>query len=226
MLVPEGEPWPNDAEPVDRVCSGWAAALAVATSHPAPALWWDADRVGFTLATGFRCPVGYVWPADGTTAGEEEAMHTFAARLALAPVLDLQALEADPSRSGHGRPRWPVGPAAVPTRTGPALPEGIAPGADTDGIRAAARAAAAREQGVAAREQGVAQKGRGRTVHAVGHRPPATAVRRPGPRADRRGLPADCPRPRPPQCGVEGRRCRTARPRPTGALARDRAPAR
>ncbi|MEV4920109.1 hypothetical protein AB0K47_25265 [Streptomyces tirandamycinicus] len=170
VLVPEGEPWLSDAEPVDRVLSGWAAALAVATNHPVLALWWDADRAGFTLATGFRRPVGYVWLADGTPAGEDEAMHTFAARLALDPVLDLQALETliRPEPDTGARTRL-VGLVAVLTRTGLALPEGVAPGADPDGLRAAARAAAVR-QGAAAR------KGHGYTAHAVGHRPPRSGV--------------------------------------------------
>lgn len=170
-LVPEGEPWPGGAEPVDRVLSGWATALAVATNHPVLALWWDGDRAGFTLATGFRRPVGYVWLADGTPAGEDEAMHTFAARLGLDPVLDLQALEAltRPEPDAGARARL-LGLIAVLGRTGLVLPEGVVPGGPTDGIRAAARAAAVRQEEAAAGQE------RGHTAHAVGHRPTGPSV--------------------------------------------------
>ncbi|MFF4743317.1 hypothetical protein ACGF3K_24430 [Streptomyces sp. NPDC047980] len=169
-LVPEGEPWLSGAEPVDRVLSGWAAALAVATNHPVLALWWDADRAGLALATGFRRPVGYVWLADGTPAGEDEAMHTFVARLGLDPVLDLQDLEAltRPAPDADARARL-VGLTAVLARTGLVLPEGVAPGAEPDGIRAAAR-----DAGV--REEAAAEKERGHTAHAVGHRPTGPSV--------------------------------------------------
>ncbi|MFF5974366.1 hypothetical protein ACFY7C_22865 [Streptomyces sp. NPDC012769] len=141
VLVPEGKPWLDDAEPVERVVTGWATALAVATAgRPVLALWWDADRAGFTLASGFRRTVGYTWLADGTPVGEEEAVHTFAARLALAPVLDVQALEPltkpDPDADAHARL---VGLVAVLARTGLALPEGLAPGESADRLRAAAR---------------------------------------------------------------------------------------
>ena len=61
--------------------TGWATAPAVGAPWPVLALWWDADRAGYTLASGFRRPVGYVWLANGTPAGEGEAMRTFAARL-------------------------------------------------------------------------------------------------------------------------------------------------
>jgi hypothetical protein len=93
VLVPEGKPWLYGDEPVDRVLTGWAAALAVGAPWPVLALWWDGDRAGYTLASGFRRPVGYVWLADGTPAGEDEAMRTFAARLGLDPVLDLRSLD-------------------------------------------------------------------------------------------------------------------------------------
>ncbi|MFB9555765.1 hypothetical protein [Streptomyces roseoviridis] len=140
VLVPEGKPWLDDGEPVERVVTGWATALAVATAgRPALALWWDADRAGFTLASGFRRTVGYTWLADGTPAGEDEAVHTFADRLDLDPVLDVQALEPltepDPDADAHARL---VGLTAVLTRTGLALPEGLAPGESADRLRAAA----------------------------------------------------------------------------------------
>ncbi|MFD9971790.1 hypothetical protein ACFWYA_27235 [Streptomyces sp. NPDC059011] len=170
VLVPDGRPWPSGAEPVDRVFSGWATALAVATNHPVLALWWDADRAGFTLATGFRRPVGYVWLADGTPAGEDEAMHTFAARLGLDPVLDLQALEALTRHDADADARARLlGLVAVLSRAALALPDGVAPGAEPDGIRTAARAAVVREE-VAAGE------GRGHTAHALRHRPPGPGI--------------------------------------------------
>jgi hypothetical protein len=139
VLVPEGRPWLHDGEPVDRVMTGWATALAVAAPWPVLALWWDADRAGFTLASGFRRPVGYVWLANGTPAGEDEAMRTFATRLGLDPVLDLQALEqltrADPEADSRARLRTLL---AVLTRAGIALPDGLAPGEPTDRLREAA----------------------------------------------------------------------------------------
>ncbi|MFG3135446.1 hypothetical protein ACGFZA_04390 [Streptomyces sp. NPDC048211] len=139
VLVPEGTPWQGEqpaegeaaepAEPVDRVVGGWATALAVGSTWPVLALWWDGDRAGYTLAAGFRRPVGYVWLADGTPAGEDEAMRTFAERLGLDPVLDVQALEAltrpDPETDARARLR---GLLAVLTRTGLELPPGPEPG--------------------------------------------------------------------------------------------------
>ncbi|MFF9194473.1 hypothetical protein ACF09L_04630 [Streptomyces sp. NPDC014779] len=141
VLVPEGKPWLDDGEPVDRVVTGWATALAVAAATwPVVALWWDADRAGFTLAAGFRRTVGYTWLADGTPAGEDEAMSTFADRLALDPVLDVQALEPltrpDPDADAHARL---VGLVAVLARTGLALPADLVPGRNPDRLRAAAR---------------------------------------------------------------------------------------
>lgn len=141
VLVPEGKPWLNGGEPVDRVLAGWAAALAVGTNWPVLALWWDGDRAGFTLASGFRRPVGYIWLADGTPVGEDEAMRTFAARLGLDPVLDLQSLEplTRPDPDADARARL-LGLIAVLTRTGLALPVGLAPGEPADRLRSVARA--------------------------------------------------------------------------------------
>jgi len=140
VLVPEGKPWLHGEEPVDRVLTGWAAALAVGAPWPVLALWWDADRAGYTLASGFRRPVGYVWLADGTPAGEDEAMRTFAARLDLDPVLDLQSLDhltkPDPEADARSRLR---GLLAVLTRAGVALPKGLAPGEPADRLREIAR---------------------------------------------------------------------------------------
>ncbi|MBW8821502.1 MAG: hypothetical protein JF598_25665, partial [Streptomyces sp.] len=51
VLVPEGGPWLHGEEPVDRVMTGWATALAVGAPWPVLALWWDADRGGYTLAS-------------------------------------------------------------------------------------------------------------------------------------------------------------------------------
>ncbi|MER5616189.1 hypothetical protein [Streptomyces sp. NPDC002215] len=148
VLVPEGKPWQGAVaeagaadvvEPVDRVVAGWAAALAVGSTWPVLALWWDGDRAGCTLASGFRRPVGYVWLADGTPAGEDEAMRTFAERLGLDPVLDIQALEElirpDPDADARIRLR---GLLAVLTRTGLILPPGLDPDTPGDGLYAAA----------------------------------------------------------------------------------------
>ncbi|MFB8101696.1 MULTISPECIES: hypothetical protein [Streptomyces] len=151
VLVPEGKPWrgtgPSETgpsgsagpEPVDRVIGGWASALAVGSTWPVLALWWDADRAGYTLAAGFRRPVGYIWLTDGTPVGEDEAMRTFAARLGLDPVLDLQALEEltrpDPEADAEARLR---GLLAVLTRTGLILPAGLTPGESADRLRSVA----------------------------------------------------------------------------------------
>jgi hypothetical protein len=139
VLVPEGRPWLEGDEPVDRVLTGWATALAVGAPWPVLALWWDADRAGYTLASGFRRPVGYVWLANGTPAGEDEAMHTFAARLGLDPVLDVQSLDdltrPDSAADATARMRGLV---AVLTRAGVSLPDGLAPGESADSLQAAA----------------------------------------------------------------------------------------
>ncbi|MFJ4203776.1 hypothetical protein ACIP2Y_29665 [Streptomyces sviceus] len=141
VLVPEGGPWLHGEEPVDRVMTGWATALAVGAPWPVLALWWDADRGGYTLASGFRRPVGYIWLTNGTPAGEDEAMRTFAARLALDPVLDVQSLDhltkPDPASDARTRLR---GLLAVLTRVGLDLPAGLDPGEPTDRLREVARA--------------------------------------------------------------------------------------
>ncbi|MFE1464008.1 hypothetical protein ACFW6M_23255 [Streptomyces nigra] len=141
VLVPEGRPWQEGGEPVDRVLSGWALALAVGAPWPALALWWDTERAGYSLASGFRRPVGYEWLANGTPAGVDEAMHTFAARLGLDPVLDEQSLDEltrpDPASDARARLR---GLLAVLQRAGVYLPDGLAPGDSADRLRAAASA--------------------------------------------------------------------------------------
>ncbi|MFC5150453.1 hypothetical protein [Streptomyces amakusaensis] len=141
VLVPEGKPWREAGEQVDRVLAGWASAVAVATNRPTLALWWDGERAGFTLASGFRRPVGYVWLADGTPAGESEAMHTFAARLGLDPVLDVQSLDplTRPDTASDARARL-LGLVAVLTRAGLRLPPGLLPGEPGGRLRATARA--------------------------------------------------------------------------------------
>ncbi|QCD60800.1 hypothetical protein [Streptomyces hawaiiensis] len=138
-LVPEGRPWRDGAEPVDRVVTGWATALAVGAPWPVLALWWDSDHAGFTLASGFRRPVGFVWLASGVPVGEDEAMRTFAARLGLDPVLDVQALErlTKPDSAADARTRL-RGLLAVLTRVGVSLPAGLAPGEPADRLREAA----------------------------------------------------------------------------------------
>ncbi|MGW7659884.1 hypothetical protein [Streptomyces sp. NPDC054756] len=141
VLVPEGRPWQDGGEPVDRVLSGWALALAVGAPWPALALWWDAERAGFSLASGFRRPVGYEWLANGTPAGVDEAMHTFAGRLGLDPVLDVQSLDdltrPDPASDARSRLR---GLLAVLQRAGVDLPGGLAPGDSAELLCATARA--------------------------------------------------------------------------------------
>ncbi|WP_299528939.1 hypothetical protein [uncultured Streptomyces sp.] len=156
-LVPEGTPWHDPAgepappqaepaEPVDRVVTGWATALAVGSSWPVVALWWDGDRAGCTLAAGFRRPVSYVWLADGTPAGEDDALTALAARLGLDPVLDVQALEKlarpDPQADAVARLR---GLLAVLARTGFTPPDGLEPGAPAARLRDATRTPAGSE---------------------------------------------------------------------------------
>ncbi|MFD4629467.1 hypothetical protein ACFVYR_06900 [Streptomyces sp. NPDC058284] len=145
VLVPEGKPWLHGEEPVDRVLTGWATALAVGVGWPVLALWWDGDRSGYTLAAGFRRTVGYEWLANGTPVGEDEAMRTFAARLGLDPVLDMQSLDTltRPDTAADARARM-LGLLAVLTRTGLTLPPGLAPGEPADRLREVAR----RRQGV------------------------------------------------------------------------------
>ncbi|WP_371527258.1 hypothetical protein OG302_14960 [Streptomyces sp. NBC_01283] len=140
VLVPEGKPWVHGDEPVDRVLTGWATALAVGASWPVLALWWDSDRSGCTLAAGFRRTVEYVWLANGTPVGEDEALRTFAARLGLDPVLDVQSLEAlgRPDTESDARARL-LGLLAVLARAGVALPAGLGPGEPADRLRAVAR---------------------------------------------------------------------------------------
>ncbi|MCP3767006.1 hypothetical protein [Streptomyces sp. MAR25Y5] len=139
VLVPEGGPWRSGADPVERVVNGWAIALTVGVSWPVLALWWDGERAGFTLAAGFRRPVGYVWLADGTPAGVEEAVRTFADRLGLDPVLDMQALEelTEPDADADAAARL-SGVLAVLTRAGVFLPPGLVPGDPTDTLLEAA----------------------------------------------------------------------------------------
>ncbi|MCX5204267.1 hypothetical protein OG897_22795 [Streptomyces sp. NBC_00237] len=143
VVVPEGKPWlaTGDAyEPVDRVLAGWASALAIGTNWPVLALWWDPDRAGYTLASGFRRTVGYEWLADGTPLGEDEAMRTFAVRLGLDPVHDMESLEAltGPDDDADARARL-LGLIAVLHRAGLALPVGLTPGESADRLRAVAR---------------------------------------------------------------------------------------
>jgi hypothetical protein len=139
VLVPEGRPWRDGADPVDRVVAGWATALAVGAPWPVLALWWDTEHAGFTFASGFRRPVGFVWLASGVPAGEDEAMRTFAARLGLDPVLDVQdlgQLTAPHSAADAGaRLR---GLLAVLARVGVSLPAGLDPGEPADRLREAA----------------------------------------------------------------------------------------
>ncbi|GAA2908943.1 hypothetical protein GCM10011428_23940 [Streptomyces violaceus] len=139
VLVPEGGPWRDGGEPVDRVVTGWATALAVGAPWPVLALWWDADHAGFMLVSGFRRPVGFVWLGSGVPVGEDEAMRTFAARVGLDPVLDVQALDrlAKPDSAADARARL-RGLLAVLARVGVWLPSELAPGEPADRLREAA----------------------------------------------------------------------------------------
>ncbi|MGX2994586.1 hypothetical protein JNUCC64_09845 [Streptomyces sp. JNUCC 64] len=138
-LVPETSPWLDDGDPVDRVVAGWAGALAVGGQWAVLALWWDPEHSGFVLASGFRRSVGFEWLAAGTPVGEVEAVHTFALRLGLDPVLDVQALEelARPDSDADARARL-IGLVAVLARTGLVLPPGLAPGGPMGALRAVA----------------------------------------------------------------------------------------
>ncbi|MFF0888737.1 hypothetical protein [Streptomyces sp. NPDC003456] len=138
VLVPEGGPWREGGEPVDRVVTGWAGALAVGAPWPVLALWWDADHAGFTLASGFRRPVGFVWLSSGVPAGEDEAMRTFAARVGLDPVLDVQALDrlSEPDAAADARARL-RGLLAVLARVGVSMPPELVPGLPADRLREA-----------------------------------------------------------------------------------------
>ncbi len=203
VLVPEGTPWQDRQEerstaetegeqPVDSVLAGWATALAVGSTWPVLALWWDGDRAGYTLASGFRRPVGYVWLTDGTPAGEDEAMRTFAARLGLDPVLDIQQLEAltrpDPEADARTRLR---GLLAVLARIGVMLPPGLEPGEPADRLHTAARRPARnatdRVGGLARCGEAGTRRGREQRPRPVDARPQGPCVRR-GPAC--RGSPA------------------------------------
>ncbi|WP_158709318.1 hypothetical protein, partial [Streptomyces sp. NRRL F-6674] len=130
VLVPEGEPW-RGGETVERVATGWAFALAVGVSWPVLAVWWDADRCGCVLASGFRRPVGYVWLANGTAVGEDEAMRTLGEQLGMgaeegegAGAL-LALARTDSSVDGRARVRGFV---SALEGVGARLPEGVVPG--------------------------------------------------------------------------------------------------
>nr|WP_263165681.1 hypothetical protein [Streptomyces sp. SCSIO ZS0520] len=120
-LVPEGKPWLHGGEAVDRVLTGWATALAVGADWPVLALWWDTERGGYTLASGFRRTVGYEWLASGTPVGEDEAMRTFAARLGLD-----DAPAGRPATSAPGRPTAPATGRATTSEPGQASGSGQA----------------------------------------------------------------------------------------------------
>ncbi|WP_298572594.1 hypothetical protein, partial [Streptomyces luteogriseus] len=139
VLVPEGRPWRDGAEPVDRVVTGWTTALAVGAPWPVLALWWDPDHAGFTFASGFRRPVGFEWLASGVPVGEEEAMRTFAARLGLDPVQAVQDLDrlTTPDAAVDARTRL-RGLLGVLARVGVALPAELAPGESADRLLEAA----------------------------------------------------------------------------------------
>ncbi|CAL9461521.1 hypothetical protein SUDANB1_02642 [Streptomyces sp. enrichment culture] len=129
VLVPEGRPWQDGAEPVDRLATGLGHGPRRRRSLARPRPVVGHRPAGFTLASGFRRPVGFVWLASGVPAGEDEAMRTFAARMGLDPVLDVQDLdrltEPDPAADARSRLR---GLLAVLARAGVSLPAELAPG--------------------------------------------------------------------------------------------------
>jgi hypothetical protein len=159
LLVPEGAPWRSGGETVERVATGWAYALAVGVSWPVLAVWWDADRCGCALASGFQRPVAYVWLANGTAVGEDEAMRTLGEGLGVARGAGAGAEVAqgagsggdeasgargagagallaltrpDPSVDGNGRLRGLV--AVLGEAVGVRLPEGVVPGETAVGV--------------------------------------------------------------------------------------------
>lgn len=56
LLVPEGRPWRDGSEPVERIATGWATALAVGGPWPVVALWWDRERAATPSRTGSAGP--------------------------------------------------------------------------------------------------------------------------------------------------------------------------
>ncbi|MFF5721584.1 hypothetical protein [Streptomyces buecherae] len=140
-------------------------ARTVAAGEPWPVLgvWWGAEGAGFTVASGFRRPLTFVWPADGAPTGDAEAARALVSRLGLDPVLDGAAVDeltgAAPAHDGprrtaadaaHADPdeepvaaatRRLIGLVAVVSRAGLRLPPGLTPGAPEPRLRAAAQAA-------------------------------------------------------------------------------------
>ncbi|MDQ0811244.1 hypothetical protein QFZ63_002958 [Streptomyces sp. B3I7] len=180
LLVPEGTPW-RSGETVERVATGWAYALAVGVSWPVLAVWWDADRCGCVLASGFRRPVGYVWLANGTAVGEDEAMRTLGEGLGVASgattggVGALLALtRPDSSVDGGGRLRGLL--TVLEEGVGVRLPEGVVPGESAEGVEGVRVREVVREvvPGVAARGRAEGGGG-GMAVPGVGARVVALA---------------------------------------------------
>ncbi|MDQ0789137.1 hypothetical protein [Streptomyces sp. B3I8] len=180
LLVPEGTPW-RSGETVERVATGWAYALAVGVSWPVLAVWWDADRCGCVLASGFRRPVGYVWLANGTAVGEDEAMRTLGEGLGVASgattggVGALLALtRPDSSVDGGGRLRGLL--TVLEEGVGVRLPEGVVPGERAEGVEGVRVREVVREvvPGVAARGRAEGGGG-GMAVPGVGARVVALA---------------------------------------------------
>ncbi|WP_328968564.1 hypothetical protein [Streptomyces sp. NBC_00239] len=145
VLTPQDKPWrarntpAGEVHQVGDVLEGWATALAVGTNWPVLGLWWDEGRTGFALAAGFRRTVAYGWQADGAPEGDPDALRTFAARLGLDPVMDMEDLEAltRPDAAAGGRARM-LALIAVLARADLALPAGLAPGEPPERLRAAA----------------------------------------------------------------------------------------
>ncbi|WP_443059455.1 hypothetical protein [Streptomyces sp. NBC_00435] len=149
VLVPEGKPWVGGEGTVAEVLAGWGSAVALSSNWPVLSLWWEADRTGFVLSSGFRRSAAYEWDAAGRPHGGPDpgAMRVLAARLGLDPVLDLEELErlTRPDEAADGDSRL-LGVIALLARAGLALPAGLAPGEPADRLREAARIAPGAER--------------------------------------------------------------------------------
>ena len=127
VLVPEGSPWLYGDEPVDRVLTGWATALAVGAPWPVLALW------GASTAPDTRSgPACADRPATSGSRTARRPARTgdahLANRLGLDPVRELRSLE-ELTKADSGADARPVCAACSPSyaRTG-SPPAGRTPG--------------------------------------------------------------------------------------------------
>ncbi|MER0246123.1 hypothetical protein AAHZ94_29950 [Streptomyces sp. HSW2009] len=105
------------AVPDSGAVADLARTVAAGEAWPVIGVWWGPDGAGFTVAAGFRRPVGFAWLADGTPAGPPEAAGALIARLGLDPVLDGAALD---ELTGVGRTTLAPG---APDPEGPTAPD-------------------------------------------------------------------------------------------------------